>query len=143
MIVHLFVQFYHHLDDIIMIENFFIVSLFSQLVAEHIPMLVQGVRDSIAQPDNPGAQLNLINVSQNFVQVMITFVFQRTLIGECGLKMVDVHSWRGLMVPVIICDITPQSCIKTCCQLSCIKHNLHRFMNTYLYLDVEAIFEYI
>lgn len=64
--------FYHHLDDIIMIENFFIVSFFSQCVAEHIPMLVQGVRDSIAQPDNPGAQLNLINVSQNFVQVMIT-----------------------------------------------------------------------
>ena len=40
-----------------------------QIVAEHIPKLVQGVRDYVQQPDNLGVQLALINASQHFIQV--------------------------------------------------------------------------
>uniref|UniRef100_A0A8D2JLN1 Talin 1 n=1 Tax=Varanus komodoensis TaxID=61221 RepID=A0A8D2JLN1_VARKO len=36
--------------------------------AQHIPMLVQGVRGSHSQPDSPSAQLALIAASQNFLQ---------------------------------------------------------------------------
>ncbi|XP_042303806.1 talin-1 [Sceloporus undulatus] len=39
-----------------------------KVVAEQIPMLVQGVRGSQAQPDSPSAQLSLIAASQNFLQ---------------------------------------------------------------------------
>uniref|UniRef100_A0A663FJL1 Talin 1 n=1 Tax=Aquila chrysaetos chrysaetos TaxID=223781 RepID=A0A663FJL1_AQUCH len=39
-----------------------------QVVAEQIPMLVQGVRGSQSQPDSPSAQLALIAASQNFLQ---------------------------------------------------------------------------
>lgn len=40
-----------------------------QVVADQIPMLVQGVRGSQSQPDSPSAQLALIAASQNFLQV--------------------------------------------------------------------------
>lgn len=40
-----------------------------QVVAEQIPMLVQGVRGSQSQPESPSAQLSLISASQNFLQV--------------------------------------------------------------------------
>ncbi|OCU02863.1 hypothetical protein XELAEV_18008634mg [Xenopus laevis] len=39
-----------------------------KVVAEQIPMLVQGVRGSQSQPDSPSAQLSLISASQNFLQ---------------------------------------------------------------------------
>uniref|UniRef100_A0A8C3ILL6 Talin 1 n=1 Tax=Chrysemys picta bellii TaxID=8478 RepID=A0A8C3ILL6_CHRPI len=39
-----------------------------QVVADQIPMLVQGVRGSQSQPDSPSAQLALISASQNFLQ---------------------------------------------------------------------------
>lgn len=42
-----------------------------QVVAEQIPMLVQGVRGSQSQPDSPSAQLALIAASQNFLQVPV------------------------------------------------------------------------
>uniref|UniRef100_A0A8C6ZG80 Talin 1 n=1 Tax=Nothoprocta perdicaria TaxID=30464 RepID=A0A8C6ZG80_NOTPE len=38
------------------------------VVADQIPMLVQGVRGSQSQPDSPSAQLALIAASQNFLQ---------------------------------------------------------------------------
>uniref|UniRef100_A0A8C6XQN7 Talin 1 n=1 Tax=Naja naja TaxID=35670 RepID=A0A8C6XQN7_NAJNA len=40
-----------------------------KVVADQIPMLVQGVRGSQSQPDSPSAQLALIAASQNFLQV--------------------------------------------------------------------------
>ncbi|KAM6111541.1 talin-1-like [Phoenicopterus ruber ruber] len=39
-----------------------------KVVAEQIPMLVQGMRGSRSQPDSPSAQLGLIAASQNFLQ---------------------------------------------------------------------------
>ncbi|XP_051170651.1 talin-1 isoform X3 [Leptopilina boulardi] len=39
-----------------------------RLMAQHIPNLVQGVKGTLAQPDNPTAQLNLINASEQFLQ---------------------------------------------------------------------------
>ncbi|KAG8131388.1 hypothetical protein E2320_017964 [Naja naja] len=39
-----------------------------KVVADQIPMLVQGVRGSQSQPDSPSAQLALIAASQNFLQ---------------------------------------------------------------------------
>uniref|UniRef100_A0AAY4DQA1 Talin 1 n=1 Tax=Denticeps clupeoides TaxID=299321 RepID=A0AAY4DQA1_9TELE len=39
-----------------------------KVVADQIPMLVQGVRGSQSQPDSPSAQLALIGASQNFLQ---------------------------------------------------------------------------
>nr|XP_015193068.1 PREDICTED: talin-1 isoform X1 [Lepisosteus oculatus]XP_015193073.1 PREDICTED: talin-1 isoform X1 [Lepisosteus oculatus] len=39
-----------------------------KVAADQIPMLVQGVRGSQAQPDSPSAQLALIGASQNFLQ---------------------------------------------------------------------------
>ncbi|XP_039224922.1 talin-1 isoform X4 [Crotalus tigris] len=39
-----------------------------KVVADQIPMLVQGVRGSQSQPDSPSAQLGLIAASQNFLQ---------------------------------------------------------------------------
>ncbi|KAM4050130.1 LOW QUALITY PROTEIN: talin-1 [Anomaloglossus baeobatrachus] len=39
-----------------------------KVVADQIPMLVQGVRGSQSQPDSPSAQLSLISASQNFLQ---------------------------------------------------------------------------
>nr|XP_012433052.3 talin-1 isoform X2 [Taeniopygia guttata] len=39
-----------------------------KVVAEQIPMLVQGVRGSQSQPDSPSSQLALIAASQNFLQ---------------------------------------------------------------------------
>ncbi|XP_008943585.1 PREDICTED: talin-1-like, partial [Merops nubicus] len=39
-----------------------------EVVAEQIPMLVQGVRGSQSQPESPSAQLALIAASQNFLQ---------------------------------------------------------------------------
>lgn len=44
-----------------------------QAVAEQIPLLVQGVRGSQAQPDSPSAQLALIAASQSFLQVRCPF----------------------------------------------------------------------
>ncbi|XP_073980591.1 talin_middle and talin-RS domain-containing protein rhea isoform X4 [Rhodnius prolixus] len=38
------------------------------VVNSHIPALIQGVKQSAANPDNPSAQLHLINVSQQFIQ---------------------------------------------------------------------------
>ncbi|XP_015597713.1 talin-1 isoform X2 [Cephus cinctus] len=37
-------------------------------MAQHIPHLVAGVKGTLAQPDNPTAQLNLINASEQFLQ---------------------------------------------------------------------------
>ena len=37
-------------------------------MAQHIPNLVQGVKGTLAQPDNPTCQLNLINASEQFLQ---------------------------------------------------------------------------
>ncbi|PKU37145.1 talihypothetical protein [Limosa lapponica baueri] len=57
-----------------------------KVVAEQIPMLVQGVRGSQSQPDSPSAQLALIAASQNFLQAQ----------EVCGpLEMID--SALGLM----------------------------------------------
>uniref|UniRef100_H3ANX1 Talin 1 n=1 Tax=Latimeria chalumnae TaxID=7897 RepID=H3ANX1_LATCH len=39
-----------------------------KVVADQIPMLVQGVRGSQSQPESPSAQLALISASQNFLQ---------------------------------------------------------------------------
>ncbi|XP_031433991.1 talin-1 isoform X2 [Clupea harengus] len=39
-----------------------------KVVADQIPMLVQGVRGSQSQPDSPSAQLTLIGAGQNFLQ---------------------------------------------------------------------------
>ncbi|KAI1905173.1 hypothetical protein AGOR_G00013410 [Albula goreensis] len=39
-----------------------------KVVADQIPMLVQGVRGSQSQPDSPSAQLALIGAGQNFLQ---------------------------------------------------------------------------
>ncbi|KAM6293929.1 LOW QUALITY PROTEIN: talin-1-like [Aegotheles albertisi] len=39
-----------------------------KVVADQIPMLVQGVRGSQSQPDSPSAQLALVAASQNFLQ---------------------------------------------------------------------------
>ncbi|XP_040191710.1 talin-1 isoform X1 [Rana temporaria] len=39
-----------------------------KVVAEQIPMLVQGVRGSQSQPESPSAQLSLISAGQNFLQ---------------------------------------------------------------------------
>ncbi|XP_030048629.1 talin-1 isoform X1 [Microcaecilia unicolor] len=39
-----------------------------KVVADQIPMLVQGVRGSQSQPDSPSAQLALISASQSFLQ---------------------------------------------------------------------------
>ncbi|XP_071498741.1 talin-1-like [Diadema antillarum] len=39
-----------------------------KVVAEHLPALIHGVRDSVNQPDSSRAQISLINASQNFVQ---------------------------------------------------------------------------
>lgn len=47
----------------------FLPSSSGQNVADHIPQLVQGVRGSQAQAEDLGAQLALINSSQNFLQV--------------------------------------------------------------------------
>ncbi|CAL1678131.1 unnamed protein product [Lasius platythorax] len=37
-------------------------------IAQHVPHLVSGVKGTQAQPDNPTAQLNLINASEQFLQ---------------------------------------------------------------------------
>jgi talin len=37
--------------------------------ADMIPKLVQGVKESLAHPDHPSAQLNLINAAENFLLV--------------------------------------------------------------------------
>lgn len=39
-------------------------------LAEHIPALIQGVKGTMAQPDSATAQLNLINASHQFLQVI-------------------------------------------------------------------------
>ncbi|XP_043256411.1 talin-1 isoform X1 [Colletes gigas] len=39
-----------------------------QMMVQHIPHLVAGVKGTQAQPDNPTAQLNLINASEQFLQ---------------------------------------------------------------------------
>ncbi|KAF7391235.1 hypothetical protein HZH66_009715 [Vespula vulgaris] len=39
-----------------------------RLMAQHIPHLVAGVKGTQAQPDNPTAQLNLINAAEQFLQ---------------------------------------------------------------------------
>ncbi|XP_075218972.1 talin_middle and talin-RS domain-containing protein rhea isoform X1 [Lycorma delicatula] len=39
-----------------------------KVLAEHVPPLVQGVKETQADADNPTAQLNLINASQQFLQ---------------------------------------------------------------------------
>lgn len=42
-----------------------------EVVQSHIPHLIQAVKQSSSNPDNPSAQLNLINASQQFLQVFI------------------------------------------------------------------------
>uniref|UniRef100_A0A4W3I7V6 Talin 1 n=1 Tax=Callorhinchus milii TaxID=7868 RepID=A0A4W3I7V6_CALMI len=49
-----------------------------KVVAEQIPLLVQGVRGSQSQPDSPSAQLALISASQNFLQVHTRQVYNPT-----------------------------------------------------------------
>ncbi|KAG7189022.1 hypothetical protein KM043_008615 [Ampulex compressa] len=44
------------------------LSLECRSMAQHIPHLVAGVKGTQAQPDNPTAQLNLINASEQFLQ---------------------------------------------------------------------------
>ncbi|XP_041458339.1 talin-1-like isoform X4 [Lytechinus variegatus] len=39
-----------------------------KIVAEHLPALIHGVRDSVNQPGSSRAQISLINACQNFVQ---------------------------------------------------------------------------
>lgn len=39
-----------------------------RMMGQHIPNLVSGVKGTQAQPDNPTAQLNLINASEQFLQ---------------------------------------------------------------------------
>ncbi|PSN52989.1 Talin-1 [Blattella germanica] len=39
-----------------------------KVVADHIPSLVEGVKGTLSNPENPGAQLNLINASEQFLQ---------------------------------------------------------------------------
>ena len=48
----------------------FHLPFFLQVVADHIPQLVQGVRGSQAQAEDLSAQLALIISSQNFLQVL-------------------------------------------------------------------------
>jgi talin len=38
-------------------------------MADHIPSLVEGVKGTLSDPENPAAQLNLINASEQFLQV--------------------------------------------------------------------------
>lgn len=38
-------------------------------MADHIPSLVEGVKGTLSNPENPAAQLNLINASEQFLQV--------------------------------------------------------------------------
>lgn len=39
-----------------------------RVVAEHLPALIHGVRDSVNQPESSRAQISLINACQNFIQ---------------------------------------------------------------------------
>ncbi|KAJ9593984.1 hypothetical protein L9F63_014625, partial [Diploptera punctata] len=39
-----------------------------KVVADHIPSLVEGVKGTLSNPENPNAQLNLINASEQFLQ---------------------------------------------------------------------------
>jgi len=38
-------------------------------MADHIPSLVEGVKGTLSNPENPASQLNLINASEQFLQV--------------------------------------------------------------------------
>jgi hypothetical protein len=38
-------------------------------MADHIPSLVEGVKGTLSNPENPATQLNLINASEQFLQV--------------------------------------------------------------------------
>jgi talin len=38
-------------------------------MADHIPSLVEGVKGTLSNPENTAAQLNLINASEQFLQV--------------------------------------------------------------------------
>jgi talin len=40
-------------------------------VAEHVPKLVEGVKGTMARPQDPEAQLSLIEISESFLQVRI------------------------------------------------------------------------
>jgi talin len=40
-------------------------------MADHIPSLVEGVKGTLSNPENPAAQLNLINASEQFLQVCV------------------------------------------------------------------------
>jgi hypothetical protein len=49
-------------------------------MADHIPSLVEGVKGTLSNPENPAAQLNLINASEQFLQVSewpSGYMFQR------------------------------------------------------------------
>ena len=39
-----------------------------KVMADHIPSLVEGVKGTLSQPENPSTQLNLINASEQFLQ---------------------------------------------------------------------------
>lgn len=70
-----------------------------QVVAEQIPMLVQGVRGSQSQPDSPSAQLALIAASQNFLQVLV---------------MLRVSCTSSGVTAFLPCLALP-GCCETCC----------------------------
>lgn len=38
-------------------------------MADNIPRLVEGVKGTLSNPENPATQLNLINASEQFLQV--------------------------------------------------------------------------
>lgn len=46
-----------------------------EVVQNHIPHVIQAVKQSSVNPDHPSAQLNLINATQHFLQVMSSLFF--------------------------------------------------------------------
>ncbi|XP_077996572.1 talin-1-like isoform X2 [Glandiceps talaboti] len=57
-------------------------------VADHIPKLIHGVRDCMANPDSPSAQLKLINASQNFIQPGTKMI----IASKAAIPMVGDHA---------------------------------------------------
>jgi hypothetical protein len=94
-------------------------------MADHIPSLVEGVKGTLSNPENPAAQLNLINASEQFLQVCewpsgYTFpcgkhgsTFKppghRTLMSARMLVNVDITSWVACTVcPVFLAYMSSQ-----------------------------------
>uniref|UniRef100_A0A8C3PDD7 Talin 1 n=1 Tax=Chrysemys picta bellii TaxID=8478 RepID=A0A8C3PDD7_CHRPI len=69
-----------------------------KVVADQIPMLVQGVRGSQSQPDSPSAQLALISASQNFLQVPAGLPPAAGM-GTCALALPSPRLWCRLASP--------------------------------------------